>query len=75
MKEQTDRMMEKEIKVKWKMRSRQRRKLEIKRDYKATMRVKCEAGAKRGKETDRRRQKLKKEKDIEQEKKNVKKIN
>jgi len=64
MKEQTDRMMEKEIKVKWKMRSRQRRKLEIKRDYRATMSVKCEAGAKRGEQADRRWQKLKNEKDI-----------
>jgi hypothetical protein len=47
MKEQTDRTMEKEIKVKWKMRSRQRRKLEIKRDYRATMGVKCEADVKK----------------------------
>lgn len=53
--------------------SRQRRKLEIKKEYRATMRVKCEPGAKE-RETDRKKAaETKKEKYIEQEKKNVKK--
>jgi hypothetical protein len=47
MKEQTDRTKEKEIKVQWKISSRQRRKLKIKKEYWATRRVKCEAGAKK----------------------------
>jgi len=47
------------------MRCRQRRKLEIKREYRATMRVKCEAGTKK-RETDRQKAaETKKEKDIE----------
>jgi hypothetical protein len=45
--------------------SRQRRKLEIKKEYRATMRVKCEPGAKE-RETDRKKAaETKKEKYIE----------
>jgi len=35
------------MKVKWKMRIRQRRKFEMKKEYRKTMRVNCEVGTKK----------------------------
>jgi hypothetical protein len=71
---QTDRMKEKGMNVKWKMKSRHRRKLEIKKEYRVTMGVKFEAGTKK-RETNKMCQKLKKRKTERKKNKNVKNKN